>query len=103
MVSTEQRRKKCGHFVIRREYCEEALARQPVAYCRSAHTPIFTDVDESDGVCPDRNKTGDRNPTADLVKHPPMPGQSSFSAWSGITTTSGEGNNWYRRQNQGQT
>ncbi|EME79786.1 uncharacterized protein MYCFIDRAFT_178341 [Pseudocercospora fijiensis CIRAD86] len=97
-VSTDQRQEK---------YCEEALNRQPVAFCRSAHTPTFTDVDESDGVCPDRNKVSKtckmRFWFADGGKHPPAPGEAFFSVWSGITTTSGEGNDWYRRQNQGQT
>ncbi|KXS96897.1 hypothetical protein AC578_6222 [Pseudocercospora eumusae] len=76
------------HHVLQQHYNMEKVR----SFChQETHTPIFTDVDESDGVCPDRNK------------HPPMPGQSFLSAWSGITTTSGEGNDWYRRQNQGQT
>lgn len=85
---------KCGHYCIRREYCNEALERTPPSYCQSAFEPRFTDIDEADGVCPDRNK------------HPPTPGQPSMSAWSlrlGVTTTSGDGNDWHRNQNQGQT
>ncbi|EME38353.1 hypothetical protein DOTSEDRAFT_75785 [Dothistroma septosporum NZE10] len=85
---------KCGHYCIRREYCHEALEDTPPSHCQSAFEPKFTDIDEADGVCPDRNN------------HPSAPGQPSISAWSlglGITATSGEGNDWYRNQDKGQT
>lgn len=74
--------------------CEDALARDPPSFCSAAHVPVFTDIDAADGVCPDRNK------------HPLAPGQMYNEAWSarlGITQTSGEGNEWYRQQRQGQT
>ncbi|GIZ43474.1 hypothetical protein CKM354_000670100 [Cercospora kikuchii] len=85
--------KKCGHFVVRREMCEDALARTPPQFCNNAFAPVSTDIDESNGVCPDR------------AKHPPGPGQHFVSAWTlqlGITRTSGDGNAWYR-SGQGQT
>ncbi|PPJ59493.1 hypothetical protein CBER1_10012 [Cercospora berteroae] len=62
--------KKCGHFVVRREMCEDALARTPPQFCNTAFAPVSTDIDESNGVCPDRAKvtwflTGNALKTAD--------------------------------------
>lgn len=42
--------KKCGHYAIRRVFCEDAVARTPQEYCRNAFAPTFTDVDASNGV-----------------------------------------------------
>lgn len=72
--------------------CAVALARDPSAFCSTAHEPVATDLDERDGVCPDEDK------------HPPMPGQMKVNIWKdrlGITRTSGPGNAWYK-SGQGQ-
>lgn len=83
-----------GHYCVRSEFCDEAINRTPPVFCDTAHEPRFVDVDESNGVCPDQDK------------HPPaQAGATLSSLWSlslGITTTSGQGNEWYRR-NQGQS
>lgn len=74
--------------------CPEAQSREPSTFCTAAHEPVATDIDEDHGVCPDEDK------------HPHTPGQTRASTWSirlGVTRTSGAGNNWYRRQRQGQT
>lgn len=75
--------------------CGDALARNPPRFCTTIHEPVSTDLDESHGPCPDREK------------HPSAAGDvgawSSFSSLLGITRTIGPGNQWYREQNQGQT
>lgn len=105
---------RCGHFTIKKDFCDEALRRDPPSLCivcsfialrisnavallltisQEAHAPIFTDVPASDGVCPD------------VGKHPRGPGKAAMSAWGmslGIERTSGPGNAWYRND-QGQT
>ena len=74
--------------------CPEALDRDPPSFCRAAHEPVATDIDEADGVCPDEDK------------HPRLPGDTSINVWKerlGSTRTNGPGNAWYRDQRQGQT
>lgn len=93
-ASLTVRQLRCGHFRIRAEMCTEAASREPPTFCATTYAPRSEDIAEEDGVCPDQDK------------HPPGPGQQPSSSPSlrlGMTRTSGEGNDWYRRQNQGQT
>ena len=50
--------------------------------------PVSMNVGEEEGVCPDRNKHSTLDEETDVEKWAGM----------GVTHTSGDGNEWYRRQ-----
>jgi len=48
--------RRCGHFVATKEFCKQARLYSPPKYCIAAHMPVYDEVGEDSGNCPDRAK-----------------------------------------------